>query len=349
MTAFIKKGKEGKQAMELDLGQIRRHMDAYAQAHLDRDGRYGSYRKLPRERCDLYASTDMAIARTIMGEDLRALPQEQRAEWIARTSIERTGAIPIRSGTPPCTPTAWSSARWAHWAAGKSIPAGSTTISAGPNRSPRGWSASIGCANGPPPTGSGGMLCYSFSKSCTQEWKDAVRQWLLDNSDEATGYWRKGVVPGDRHQALGGFVHIVPIFEHQGWAHPYLERAVDSVLALQLPDGPWFSGKAVFCATYLDLDALYVLAYAQRTMPDYRGTDIRLACRRYLSAILRDYASHGDALYGQHPHHILAAVGVFGLLQQLLPDMVRDDRAWTDIFSDRRFYQTEAVECEASL
>ncbi|HML45536.1 MAG TPA: hypothetical protein PKE04_02150 [Clostridia bacterium] len=195
----------------------------------------------------------------------------------------------------------------------------------------------------------GGMLCYSFSKSCTQEWKDAVRQWLLDNSDEATGYWRKGVVPGDRHQALGGFVHIVPIFEHQGWAHPYLERAVDSVLALQLPDGPWFSGKAVFCATYLDLDALYVLAYAQRTMPDYRGTDIRLACRRYLSAILRDYASHGDALYGQHPHHILAAVGVFGLLQQLLPDMVRDDRAWTDIFSDRRFYQTEAVECEASL
>lgn len=341
--------------MELDLGQIRRHMDAYAQAHLDRDGQYGSYRKLPHERCDLYASTDMAIARTIMGEDLRALPQQQRAEWIAHINsfadeYRKDGSYSDTFGHSPLHANGMVISALGALGGRQKYPCRlyddfrkPEQITAWLERIDwvRQWSASHWFW--------GGMLCYSFSKSCTQEWKDAVRQWLLNNSDETTGFWRKGVAPADRHQALGGFVHIVPIFEHQGWAFPNLERAVDSVLALQLPDGPWFSGKSAFCMTYLDLDALYVLAYAQRAVPGYRDPDIRLACQRYLATIMRDYASHSDKLYGQHPHHILAAAGVFGLLQQLLPDMAHDDRAWTDIFSDRRFYQTAAVECEASL
>jgi hypothetical protein len=43
-------------------------------------------------------------------------------------------------------------------------------------------------------------------------------------------------------------------------------------------------------------------------------------------------------------HVLLGAVGAFGLLQQWLPDVYYDNVSWTDIFSDKRFYQTGAVE-----
>jgi hypothetical protein len=336
--------------MELDLKLIREDMARYEQALLDRDGPYGGYRKHPHGRCDLYASTDFAIMRTIMGEELQSLPAKLREEWIDHINsfaddylkdggygdtfghsrlhangmvIGALGALGGKQKYPchlyddfrePEQVTAWLER--IDWV--------------------RQWPASHWFW--------GGMHCFSFSRSCTPQWKEAVRKWLLRNSDDATGYWCRGVVPYDRHQALGGFVHIIPIFEHHGWTFPYMEQTVDSVLAMQLPSGPWFQGDPAFCATYLDLDALYVLSLSQRVTSGYRQEDIRLACQRYLSLLSGEYERHSDRLYGQHPHHVLAAVGIFGLLQDLLPDMVHDDRKWTDIFSDRRLYRTAEVE-----
>ena len=48
-----------------------------------------------------------------------------------------------------------------------------------------------------------------------------------------------------------------------------------------------------------------------------------------------------DALFAEHPHHILGLVGSLGLLQQHLPESFSDSRRWSDIFSDRRLYQTD--------
>jgi len=45
-------------------------------------------------------------------------------------------------------------------------------------------------------------------------------------------------------------------------------------------------------------------------------------------------------------HILLGAVGAFGLLQQLLPELHHDTVKWTDIFSDPRLYQTAAVEAQ---
>ena len=190
----------------------------------------------------------------------------------------------------------------------------------------------------------GGMHCYSFSALCTDEWKRAVREWLLANCDESTGYWRRGTVYTDRHQALGGLAHILPIFEHQDWEFPFIRKTVDSVLAMQLPSTLWISGNPYFPATYLDLDALYVLRYSKTYDPGYRAGDIKAACEAYAETVLAAYINNKHLLYNQHPHQVLAAVGIFGLLQFLLPNKFTDDREWSDIFSDRRLYQTDEVE-----
>ena len=65
--------------------------------------------------------------------------------------------------------------------------------------------------------------------------------------------------------------------------------------------------------------------------------------RRYGALAKVYYRDHRAALFSLHPHFVLSAVSTFGLLQQLLPDEFVDDRAWTDIFSDRQLYRTREV------
>jgi hypothetical protein len=183
----------------------------------------------------------------------------------------------------------------------------------------------------------GGMHCYSLSRRCTEAWRAAVFAWLDANLDPATGWWRRGVAHADANQPLGGAAHIWPIYQHHGRAFPYPRRVIDSILALQKPDGAW-----IRFPNYLDLDALYGLAYMQTQAPAYRRADIARAVRRAGDLATRRF----DAVMEQGPdlHTLLAAVGTLGLLQQLDRERFPDTVRWTDIFSDRRLYRVSAVE-----
>jgi hypothetical protein len=340
----------GVKAGKLGLKSIRDDIEAFYVSMQDKDGAYGAYRTRPGGRCDLYASTDVCITRAVTGEDLRLLPEKERNEWInhinsfaddslkdgsysdnfghsrLHTNGMVIGALGLLEGKQkyPCKlyEPFDSAAKVGSWLAGLDWV--------------RQWSGSH--------LFWGGMHCFSFSRHCTAEWKEAARMWLLENIDEASGFWRRGTQHADRHQGLGGFAHIYPVFQHHSWDFPCLERTVDSILAMQLGEGNWLLNDNRNIMSYLDLDALYVLKCAKEQIPRYRKDALERAVRKYLDLCITFYQTEKERIYQAHPHYILAVAGIWGLFQSILPDIVFDDRNWSDIFSDIRLYATGAVE-----
>ncbi len=98
--------------------------------------------------------------------------------------------------------------------------------------------------------------------------------------DEATGFW--GTQAGaDLPNGLFGTIHIAPIYFAQGWPLRAVERAVDSTLACQLPDGSFWPGGSD-CP---DFDGAYMMSNLADLI-DYRREDLRAAARRYLQHAL---------------------------------------------------------------
>lgn len=342
----------------MNLTEIREVINEQLENLRDTGGPYGCYRAGPGCRPDLYASLDVALMRVIMGENLlETVTDEQRRQWIDhinsfllwRRGEEKDGsygdtlkhsalhangmsigALGVLGGQQACRVKLYEAFdtedKVEHWLEHEV----NWFIQ---------WASSHKFW--------GGMHCYSMSKHCTDSWRRCVFAWLDANVDEQTGWWKKGTPHSDRHQPLGGSVHILPIYEHHDHPFPYPERVVDSVLALQLPNGRWFDRDDPCVMTYLELDALYALSVMRRWVPDYRKDEVHEAVVRY-DKLVRDYwpETGVELTRKHHPHWILAAVGTFGLMQQLLPEQYTDSVQWTDIFSDLRFYQTHNVECD---
>lgn len=332
------------------LAVVRGDVLEYCDRLRDPDGPCGAYRKDCATRCDLYSSCDAAILRTIMGEDLTAtLSPGQRQEWCAhingfaspadgsyRDDILRhsplhahgmvVGALNALGGRQ-----AWPVSLYEDF---DSVEKAST------------WLDSLDWSRAWPESHAfwGGIHCFSFSARAVPAWRESVFAWLDANADPQSGWWRRGLPHADRHQGLGGAAHLFPLHEHHARRFPLPERVIDSVLALQLPAGNWLDRTDIHIMHYLELDALYALAFMRKLEPEYRRNDILTATRRYAGLVLRYYARHARELFTLHPHIVLAAVGVFGLLNQLLPEMFVDSIRWSDIFSDRRFYRTHEVE-----
>jgi hypothetical protein len=348
----------GRSSGTFALSRVRADVLDYCERLRDRDGRCGAYRLAPRARCDLYASCDIALLRTIMGENLAtALTAAQRAAWcdhinsFARHDFGRPadgsysdtmghsplhangmviGALGVLGGRQPYPVQLYA--------------AFDRPETVGPWLASLDWSGAWRTSH----LFWGGVHCFSFSARAGADWLTAAFAWLEANLDPATGWWRAGTPHADRHQGLGGAAHLLPLFAHHGRRFPFPERVIDSVLGMQLPDGRWLDARdgpeRLHVMHYLELDALYALVLMRQFNPDYRRDDLTAAARRYGDLVRRYYAGHAAELYSLHPHLVLAAVGAFGGLQQLLPDEFVDDVSWSDIFSDRRFYRTRDVE-----
>ena len=339
---------------KLDLSVVRSDVMAFGKAMQDKEGDYGAFRKGVHQRTDLYSSLDFALMRRIMGEDmLSTLSGQQRAEWI--THINSFASNDFGKATDGSYfDTNGHSALHAN---GMTI--GALSVLGGKQRFPVKlydafntedkivpWLESLNWREQWQAAHKfwGGMICYSFSKRCTPAWLDKVFTWLNANLDERTGWWKKGVPHADRHQPLGGSVHILPLYEHNKRPFPYPERVIDSVIALQLPNGRWLETTNTDIMHYLELDALYALYLMKKMAPTYRKDDIQRAVDIYSKAVLEYYTVRKESLFRLHPHLVLGAVGTFGLLQRLNPEVFTDTVAWTDIFSDRKLHMTRDVE-----
>lgn len=336
----------------LDLSEIRRNVLAYCESLQMAGAPYGSFRGKPGGEFDFYASADIAIIRTIMGEDLRrTLSEDQRRAWIKTLNATQNpadGSYPTfrhhsklhANGTAVGALGAMGG-KMAHPnrlyepfdTADKVVPWLETAIDWREQ-----WTASH--------LFWGGMHCYSLSAHCTPRWRESVFAWLDDHLDPNTGWWRKGVPHADRNQALGGSVHILPIYQHHRRRFPYPERLIDSILALQLPAGHWHEK---FNASYLELDALYGLRFAMAQAPTYRSIDIANAVSRLAVLAVSRLDWLLDRSRNDHVHVLLAIVGMLGLLQQHQPKQFVDGQIWTDIFSDPALYHTNSVEVNSEV
>jgi hypothetical protein len=341
-------------AGSLKLSTVRTDVMAFCAALQDKEGAYGSFRKGLHQRPDLYSSLDMALARHIMGEDFQSgLTGSQREEWIAHINSFASNDFGKATDGSYFDSNGHSSLH----ANGMVI--GALSVLGGKQKFPVKlyndfntedkivpWLESLNWREQWQAAHKfwGGMICYSFSSRCTPAWLDKVFTWLDANLDEQTGWWKKGVPHMDRHQPLGGSVHILPLYEHNNRKFPYPEKVIDSVLKLQLPNGRWLETKDDNIMHYLELDALYALYLMKKMAPGYRTKDIAATVNTYSSAVLTYYAEKKKQLYSLHSHLVLGAVGTFGLLQRLNPETFTDDRPWTDIFSDRTLHMTRNVE-----
>ncbi|MEQ9286368.1 MAG: hypothetical protein RIG77_05640 [Cyclobacteriaceae bacterium] len=334
----------------IDLADVRRNINFHFEELKVARAPFGTFHT-GAGGVDLYSSCDIAIARSIMGEDLMGtLTDDERRQWIGCINSYQNGFDGSYSN------------RYGHsklhangmviGALGilggkqrynvKLYDAFNTIEKVGPWLENIDWSKQWGSSH----LFWGGIHCFSLSKSCSVGWLGYVFEWLNDNLDQNTGWWRKGTQYSDRHQPLGGSAHILPIYQHHSRTFPYPERVIDSVLDMQLANGRWLGREKdrMQVMHYLELDALYVLKYTMKFAPNYRNTDITKAVERYASLVEEYWESIGSGWKKLHPHRILSAVGNFGLLQHFLPGRFEDDIQWTDIFSDIELYNTKKVE-----
>ena len=334
----------------VNLSEVRERVNNHFRSLLIEGAPYGAYATGESEETDLYASCDVAIARHLMGDLTETPGAKQRREWIdylntyqqpadgSYTERYRHSKLHANGMTIGALGVLGGRQKYSV----KLYEAFSTIEKVGPWLEQINWAKQWGASH----LFWGGIHCYSLSRACDPAWLDYVFQWLDDNLDEQTGWWRKGTVYTDRHQPLGGSVHIMPIYQHHGRPFPYPERVIDSVLALQLPNGRWLNRAKDRdqIMHYLELDALYALSYAQSLAPGYRADDIMKAVNRYADLVYAYWNQSSPTWPKLHPHRTLSMVGTFGLLQKLLPDRFVDQLAWSDIFSDIQLYNTAAVE-----
>ena len=307
---------------------------------------YGAVRTraLPDAPATLYASCDVAWIRACMGEELkRTLTATQRQQWIGHINSfvrpDGTYENPNHSETHR-----------------NGMVIGALAVLGGKQEYPVSlydefdelneivpwleeirWERQWGASH----LFWGGMHCYSMSSGCSRPWRERVFQWLDDNLDPETGWWRKGVPQAGRHiEVLGGAAHIWPIYQHHQQRFPYPQQVIDSILAMQQPDGSWLG-----FSNYMELDALYGLAYMHSLVPAYRTDDVAAAARRHGRLVQSRYAQFLSAC--PDAHTLLAVVGTLALLQELDSERFCDDIRWSDIFSARKFYETDRVECTA--
>lgn len=297
---------------------------------------------------DFYTLADWAITRTIMGEDLRSLPEAERLPWLSRMVAMQDptdGSFPQYAGHSRLHGNGTAvggigalGGRFRHPVRLYQPFAGADGV-AGWLDTAIDWSKQWSASH----LFWGGVHCFACSPRAHAGWTATVLNWLDREADPATGWWRRGVAHADRHQPLGGAVHILPIYQHLGRRFPYIERTVDSTLALQYAGGHWLDGRKDGI-TYLELDALYVFALGRLWAPGYRAAEVAAAVERHAALLTSALDRHLDEALQRHAHGVLCLVGILGLHRQLSPERFRDDRAWSDIFSDPALYRTAAVE-----
>lgn len=332
----------------MNLGEVRSLLCDHLESLRDREGPVGAYRGGRGRRTDLYASLDVALMRTLMGENLaKSLPPAERRAWADHiNSFQKPDGTFTDVFTHHSQLHAHGMVVGALGALGESMryPHNLYAPFADPADVP-GWLEQIDWAEQWSASHLfwGGMHLYSMSASCPAEWKTVVFAWLDEHLDRETGWWAKGIPHADRHQALGGSAHILPVYQHHHRPFPAPERLIDSVLTLQLPDARWLDAPGHYPVSYLELDALYALKFAGDLAPDHRAGEIRDAVRRFGQTVETAWNTRRAELLAEHPHILLGLTGTFGLLQQHLPDEFNDTVTWADIFSDRRLYQTDVA------
>ncbi|MEX2171742.1 MAG: LamG-like jellyroll fold domain-containing protein [Pirellulales bacterium] len=331
----------------VDLATIRPQFESHMEARRLQTQPYGQYKMRATDvGPSNYATLDVALSRTIMGENFdTSLTEQQRSEWIShiQSYANPSGTYSDTFGHSQLHANGMTIGALGPLGGKQLYPVGSQYAPFNdPAEVPAYLQNNIDWSNQWSSSHQfwGGLHMYSQSSLATPEWTDAVFDWLDARVDPNTGWWITGDQPSSNTQGLGGGAHIWPIYEHFGHAFPEPERIIDRILGMQVASGR-FGGNN---SGYMDLDALYGLKYMRTLAPAYRTAEIEEAARDFGTWINGSISG----FLGGNPtmHEVLAKVGAFGLLNQLRPDLFPDSTGtqWTDIFTDPKLYLTAEVE-----
>ena len=117
--------------------------------------------------------------------------------------------------------------------------------------------------------------------------------WLDSQLDPETGLWGTNGFC-DAFPAMCGGYHQLILYYYEGREVLFKERLINTVLALQHPDGGWNpNGGGGACEA---VDAIHILANMYK-QTDYRRSDIRRSLERALPSIIEKQMPDGGFVY----------------------------------------------------
>ncbi len=138
-------------------------------------------------------------------------------------------------------------------------------------------------------------------------WAETYFRKIGEQQDPETGAWSRSRVNISRtfaYTALHRAAERMP-------ARP--ERMLDTILALQRPDGFWEKEPR-----YLTMDSIYLLTRPARELR-YRRAEADRALTRASDSLIDYYQRHNERLR-ENPHTMSAIVHAFALLQEAFPE-----------------------------
>ena len=187
--------------------------------------------------------------------------------------------------------------------------------------------------------GAGIYAALTLTDSVEEEWTRNYFEWLWNEADPATGFWRKncgGLGKAPLYQHMAGSFHYLFNHEHAHRPLHYPERMIDSCLEMYSCGaiGDSFGRRVGF----LEIDWVYCLTRASRQTP-YRFREIREALREFAGAYI-DYLYSLDSRTddGMNDLHMLfGAVCALAELQQALPGELLSEKPLKLVLDRRPF------------
>ena len=135
--------------------------------------------------------------------------------------------------------------------------------------------------------------------------------------DPSNGLMGRDKPPGGDIDQIGGTFHYSFLYSFFNLPMPFPEKRIDTVLALQRPDGYWSPGNYL----WLTLDAIYLMTRTLRYCP-HRFDDVRASVRRVMRTLQEAvYSPEGRKkafAKGQAVHSLTAATAIAAEAQQFL-------------------------------
>lgn len=118
---------------------------------------------------------------------------------------------------------------------------------------------------------------------------DVWFDWHDRHSRPTSGFWNAGRM-ADWYIGMVGAAHQYVLYHFFDRQPPHLERAVDHVLAMQLPDGRFW--PLIGSGSCYELDAVQILLVGHKRLP-HRREAIAQACRRAAQVVLASRNADG--------------------------------------------------------
>lgn len=187
--------------------------------------------------------------------------------------------------------------------------------------------------------GAGIYAAMVLSDSVDSKWQDTYFNWLWENADEKTGFWRKdAVLSGEKFvfAHLAGTFHY--LFNHEYAKKPlrYPDKVIDTCLALYEKNEtvPNFGQNIGFA----EIDWVYCLNRASR-QTSYRFEE----CKNALQKFAKGFVEYLDGIdENTHDgfndlHMLFGTVCCLAELQQALPGMIKSKKPLKLVLDRRPF------------